>query len=159
MPSKLPPRDPSKLPGNRRNRVFIGGSYQKSKILQLRAITEIVRNSGFSPIVANEFALTRQDDIHSETMMLLHSCGLAIFELSTFSGALMEIERLPDYPTEALVLFENPDRKAYLPSRMLSTFISDHSDLIELRSYASDKSMRNLIVSWLDAKKLEGYMP
>ncbi len=150
-------QNPSALPSHRKQRVFVGGSYQQGQREQLDIIRQIVEAEGFSPIVADEFTLRSEDDIHSETMALLHACGLAVFELSTFSGALMEIERLPDYPTKALVLFANPDNKHYLPSRMLSTFIGDHRDLISLKGYLSEDGIRQYVAAWLQQKKQEGY--
>lgn len=101
--------DPSSLPGTHRTRVFVGGSYQRKGRLILSEIENAVRSERFEPIVADKFALLRPDvDVHDVTLYLLHACRLAVFEMSTLSGALMEMERCLDYGiNRVLILFHD----------------------------------------------------
>ena len=156
MPEQ-PRADPTHRIGTYRSRVFIGGSYhqeERSRLADIRA--EIVK-AGYEPVVADEVQLENEADIHHETMVLLHSCRLAIFELSQLSGALMEIERVPDYGSRALVLFAAPSGQEYLPSRMLSTFIDQHSSSITLRSYLSVTQAKRYVRQWLKLMRKAGF--
>ena len=149
--------DPSRLPGRHRSRVFIGGSYRSDMRSILGRLEQAVRDAGFQPIIADKYWLENPDDIHSVTMSLLHSCRLAIFEMSTASGALMEIERLPDYGTHALVLYQDPDNKAWMISRMLETFVKEHQHSIEAFPYDGVAAAVSRVAAWLDVKKAEGF--
>src|SRR5947208_7052907 len=93
-----PPLDPSLLPGTYRTRVFVGGGFLPKSRRVLSVIESAVRSTRFEPILADNFTLLHPElDVHDVTLFLLHSCRLAVFELSTLSGALMEIERCGDY--------------------------------------------------------------
>lgn len=153
-PQKL---DPTRRQGTYRSRVFVGGSYlseeQGSRLDEIKL--EVV-DAGYQPVIAREVQLENEADIHHETMVQLHSCRLAVFELSQLSGALMEIERVVDYGIRALVLFAAPSGQEYLPSRMLSTFINQH-DAITLHSYLSIAEARRLVRQWLKLMRQEGF--
>lgn len=107
--------------------------------------------------MADEVQLKNEGDIHYETMVLLHSCRLAIFELSQLSGALMEIERVPDYGARVLVLFAAPGGQGYLPSRMASTFIEQHSASISLKRYLSVVEAKRFVRQWLKSMRKAGF--
>lgn len=141
--------DPSVLEGTRRKRVFVGGSYDKQWRDQLNLLVAVVKESGFVPVIADWYKLENDSDIHDDTLALLHSCRLAIFEVSVASGALMEIERAPDYGIRALVLFSNPDGKSHLPSRMLSTFLENRGPYVSFKGYASPEEALKAIRLWL----------
>lgn len=149
--------DAAQRQGKYRSRVFVGGSYHQEMRDRLSEIKDAISESGFSPVIADEVQLENEGDIHHETMVLLHSCRLAIFELSQLSGALMEIERVPDYGIEALILYVNPNNRSYLPSRMLSTFIEQHSLMVSLKDYLSPQKARQYVQEWLDEKKQKGF--
>jgi len=106
---------PSQLPGTHRTRVFVGGGYAKASRAFLDGLSEVIQESGYVPIVADEFALPKPErDIHDVTLWLLHSCRVAVFEASEHSGALMEIERLMDYGIhKALFLYHHPRGKVW----------------------------------------------
>src|SRR4051794_17689604 len=90
--------DPSLLPGTHHSRVFVGGSYVRTETSVLDYFGEVIRRSGFEPIVADTFQMP-SIALHDITLYLLHSCRLAVFEASNPSGALMELERTADYGT------------------------------------------------------------
>lgn len=142
--------NPSTLEGTRRRRVFVGGSYDQSRRAQLDELVSAVRMIGYIPVVADWYKLEVPEiDIHDDTLALLHSCKLAIFELSVASGALMEIERVEDYGIETLVLFSTPSNASHLPTRMLSSFIEVRRSTITLRGYADSAEAVSAIHNWL----------
>ena len=149
--------DPMQRIGTYRSRVFIGGSYHSEMRSRLAGIKSEVIKAGFEPVVADEVQLENEADIHHETMVLLHSCRLAVFELSQLSGALMEIERVPDYGVAALVLFNAPSGQAYLPSRMLSTFVDQHESSIMLKRYLSIAEAKRYVKQWLKSMRKAGF--
>jgi len=155
MPEQ-PRADPTRRIGTYRSRVFVGGSYQNVERSRLDDIKSEIVKAGYEPVVADEVQLENEADIHHETMVLLHSCRLAIFELSQLSGALMEIERVPDYGIQALVLFATPSGQEYLPSRMLSTFIDQHTASIKLSPYLSMMQLKQSVEDWLGEMRKAG---
>lgn len=110
MPKKAGPkakklRDPSTLPSTFASRVFVGGSYKAAAAktgVAPRALLErlktTVHDAGLHPILADEYEVGNPDrDVHHDAIWLLSSCRTAIFELTEFSGALMEIERSANF--------------------------------------------------------------
>ncbi len=156
MPEQ-PRADPTRRTGTYRSRVFLGGSYHQEERSRLAGIKDEIKKAGYEPVVADEVQLENEGDIHHETMVLLHSCRLAIFELSQLSGALMEIERVPDYGINALVLFAAPSGQGYLPSRMLSTFIDQHASSITLKAYLSHTEAKRFVRQWLKSMRKVGF--
>lgn len=97
------------------------------------------------PLIADRFALPRPErDIHDVTLFLLHACRLAIFEVSTLSGALMEIERLADYGIrKALLIYQHPLRKpwpsvpdSWRNSQMIKSLVIEQHEKLIVRPYA-----------------------
>jgi hypothetical protein len=75
---------------NKAKNVFVGGNYKN--IALLRYIEDKVYDVGFSPILAINFEV-KKEDIYTHAMALLQDCGSAIFEITFDAGHLMEIER------------------------------------------------------------------
>ena len=96
--------------------MFVGGSYSEGRRKILDLIKASVKGCGFHPILADEFKLRSPDrDVHDVTLWLLHSCRLAIFDLSTRSGAWMEVERMRDYGIfKALLLYNDASGRDWL---------------------------------------------
>lgn len=94
-------------------RVFVGGNY--NNLATLKEIKEAILRAGdFDPILANEFEMPEKL-IHHHTLMLLHTCKQAIFDISFEGGHLMEIERLRDYQIRPLVVYlRAPDQAGHL---------------------------------------------
>ncbi len=112
MPGQ-PRADPTRRTGTYRSRVFVGGSYHQEERSRLADIKDEIEKAGYEPVVADEVQLENEGNIHHETMVLLHGCRLAVFELSRPSGAFMEIERVADYGTQTLILFNAPKESEY----------------------------------------------
>ena len=162
-------KNPSHLPGSYRTRVFVGGSYRatpppvvpkggRTSAATPRAlidhIRDVVQAASLHPVVAAEFEVSDPDrEIHHDALYLLHSCRLAIFELSEFSGALMEIERAADYGTLCLILYDDPTGTGWRLSRMLSSFVQEHPERFTLSGYDGIGSAKLLARNWLAEMK------
>ena len=151
--------DPSQLPGTFRSRVFVGGSYKSVAAPGiglpprhlLEKLCEVVRIAALHPIVADEYEVLEPDrDIHHDAVYLLHSCRCALFELSEFSGALMEIERSADFGTQCLVLHHDPSKSGLQLSRMVSSFVLEHHARIRLYGYDGPDEAANAARNWLE---------
>lgn len=158
--------DPSALPGTHRTRVFVGGSYAQTQRNLLGRMEQAVRASRFEPIVADRFALLRPErDVHDVTLFLLHACRLAIFECSTLSGALMEIERLPDYGTRrALLLYQSQARTpwpvnadAWYMSQMVKSMALEQQERLAVRPYFRPAGAEREIRAFLRAVRRSDY--
>jgi len=88
-------------------RVFVGGNY-KDMLVILKQIKEIVERCGLDPIFAEDFEIPKKE-IHHHSLMLLHECKGAIFEISSEAGQLLEIERLRDYGIEPLIIYQSSE--------------------------------------------------
>jgi hypothetical protein len=159
-------QNPSKLPGSHRDRVFVGGSYAMNNLTLLGAIEKEVRGSGFVPIIAHNFQTPLPDrDIHDVTLWLLHACRLAVFEVSTLSGALMELERMGDYGIrKALLLYQHPGGlawpthpMAWRTTQMLKSLVVEQSERCTVRSYIRPKNALTEVRNFLRAIKRSAY--
>ena len=116
----------------------------------LDSVRQVVEQSRLHPILAAEFHVDDPErDIHHDALYLLHACRLAIFDLSEFSGALMEIERAADYGTLCLVLYEDPTGDGWRLSRMLNSFVQEHPDRFWLYGYDGVDSATGASRNWL----------
>jgi len=153
------PQNPSELPGNFRSRVFIGGSYRTStpdaplvaSRQTLDELERLVQSLELHPVVADQFRVDEPDaEIHRDAIFLLHACRFAIFELSGFSGALMELERSVDFGTNCLILYHDPEGKGWRLSRMLSSFAVEHAARVRLFGYTHWSSAIDSARNWLE---------
>jgi hypothetical protein len=90
-------------------------------------------------------------------MFLLSACRSAIFELTEFSGALMEIERSNDYGTHCLILYHDPAKTGLNLSWMLSSFAQEHVDRIRLFGYIAPDDACNAARNWMDEMLRRGH--
>jgi hypothetical protein len=147
--------DPSHLPGTFASRVFLGGSYRaptagRSARSLLETVKKMVLKEGLHPILADEFRVAnRERDIHHDAIWLLSSCRTAIFELTEFSGALMEIERSADFGTRCIVLHRDTRKLGLRLSWMLTSFVHEHDDRIDLYGYEKEHEAVNAARNWL----------
>lgn len=126
-------------------RVFVGGSY-RTHMPVLREIESVVDTLGYTPVIAFDIQISR-DQTHHHTLLLLHTCKYAIFEVSTPAGQYMEIERTIDYGTKVLVLYstmtQNDD-----PSDFVSSMLRTMED-IEIKGYSDIKEIESLVSEFL----------
>jgi len=88
---------------NWEKRVFIGGNYA-SHIPNLLKIKEIVIRLNFEPVIVDDYVIP-EDRIRQFSLMLLHTCKFAIFDITTAGGQYIEIERARDYGIKPLFIF------------------------------------------------------
>lgn len=144
---KLAPRDINNLESSWEKRVFIGGNYS-SQFAFIQEIALEVSRWGFDPIIASEFTMPTQL-IHHHTMMLLHNCKLAIFDISAEAGQLMEIERLRDYELKPLLVYSpNPARPEPRVSSMLSTLMEQGQ--YDVKPYSNVEQLRDHVKAYLE---------
>ena len=84
------------------SRVFVGGDYSTHGPIILE-IREAVIRKGYTPVIPFEVAIP-PELIRHHSLMLLHTCRFAIFEISSAAGQFMEIERARDYDTITLLV-------------------------------------------------------
>jgi hypothetical protein len=102
-------------------RVFVGGSYIHH-FADLNEICRIVREAGMTPVIAWDYDVPR-GWAHHHSLMLLHECRHAVFEVSTPAGQLMELERCRDYGIDPLVVYQGNERTGRLPTMVADLLI------------------------------------
>jgi len=130
------------ITGSYDKRVFIGGDYSQRALIT--EMERIVSDLGFTPIVADDYDM-KEEEIHDCTMRLLHNSKYAIFDISTISGALMEIERIRDYETKGLIVFSSREEKG-IPKQQ-TTRMLDPS--LHQRGYRNFTELKRIIENFL----------
>jgi len=124
-------------------RVFIGGNYY-GNMETLRKIADIVKAKKFIPVIVNDYRIPDEGLINHHSLMLLHTCRLAIFELSVAGGQYFEIARVNEYDIPTLGLYRQDS--PYWKSSMLVTM----SGRIAFKSYGSDAELKDRTEYFLD---------
>jgi len=141
--------NPDNLPGQREQRVFVGGNYDF--MVTLREIVEVVAKNDMVPIFAYDYEVPK-DKVHDYDELLLHNCKFAIFEVTAPNGHLMELERTKDYQTIVLVLYQihSAERPGFPPhvSSMLTTFVTN--PCFTTKGYMTYTEMSSVIRDWLE---------
>ena len=126
------------FPQPREKRVFIGTNYDaKPGFIPIAKEGAILK--GYTPVVVAEFGI-EPSTTHDASLVLLHTCAYAVFDITVPGGQLMEIERARDYRVEVLLLREalSPSEQQPRVSEMLSTlgykieYYSDPRDLSKI---------------------------
>jgi hypothetical protein len=117
-----------RLPGEYSRRVFIGGDYDHLPDLrEIEAIVEAVQEQGpFFPILAIKLASEHNvddQDIYAFDMCLLDCCGLAIFEITSAAGQMLEIERAISRGKTILAVYKIRDALRREPPERTSAMI------------------------------------
>lgn len=99
---RVPRKVPVGFPGPWEKRVFIGGNYIAHMPILIK-IKEIVIRLGYEPVIIDEIDVSG-DLIHHHSLMYLHTCKFAIFEITSPGGQLMEVERARDYDIKPLLV-------------------------------------------------------
>jgi tetratricopeptide (TPR) repeat protein len=124
-------------------RVFIGGSYKE--LLVMSEIKKYVSQKGYEPVVALDFEIP-EDLVHHHSLMLLHECKYAIFDLSQEAGQLMEIERVRDYDVKTLAVYQAIGGEPKI-TEMLKALLNTMS--IPIKSYRDSPELGSHIDSFL----------
>lgn len=149
-----PERQPFGFPQPWERRVFVGGNYQ-SHMPIIRHIERVVGALGYTPIVALDVDIPREQT-HHHTMLLLHTCGFGIFEISTPAGQLMEIERADDYGTQILLLYSAMSQDAP-PSPQVSSMVRTMG--AQLVGYNEPDELVEIIGTFLPHPTVPSLMP
>lgn len=129
----------SHIVGEWDKRVFVGGDYA-NRMPELFKLKSIIQNKGYEPILAIEFKIPT-NLIHRHSLLLLHSCKYAIFDMATRSGQLMEAERTIDY--ENITLFICEDAMFPKISQMVTTYG------VTIETYKNDVELTQKIGNFL----------
>jgi hypothetical protein len=150
IPQIKPQRSLDKLDSPWERRVFIGGNYNQIAILQ--KIKETVALAEYDPILAWDFEMP-EELIHHHTLMLLHFCRLAVFDISQGNGHLMEIERASDYGISPLFVYSamEPSSKPRV-SAMLTTRLTQSG--FKPKPYRTIEDLNELVREYLGVKNL-----
>jgi len=133
------------IEGTYETRVFIGGSF-KPHLAILIEIRDFLRKDGrLVPVLASDYEMPRAET-HKYSLILLHNCRHAIFEVSSGSGQLMELERSRDYETEVLVVYNTTDPSVD-PSHVTSMVKSSETTC---RGYRTLAELRRIVEGQLD---------
>lgn len=135
------------FPGPFEKRCFIGCNYYTGGPY-FEELRRVIAEDGFDPIVALEFDVS-EDDIHHHSLLLLHLCKKAVFEVTYPAGQLMELERCRDYGiTPLIVRHVMPDAEPNVAevSAMISTMANQ-----EVSTYSNTGQLRDLVRAYLHA--------
>lgn len=116
-------------------RCFVAGNYF-DHWPTLQEIKKFVGEGGFDPVFVGDFDIP-DSLIHHHSLLLLHLCHKAIFEVSGPAGQLVELEKCRDYEIEPMVVVATKQGHDPTVSKMVSTMggvdVSGYSTLAELR--------------------------
>ncbi|QQG48399.1 MAG: hypothetical protein HY247_06550 [archaeon] len=101
------------IPGNREQRVFVGGTYGNYVVIEM--LENIVIEEGLIPIIADRFKPREGANEKTHSFELLEKCGHAIFEISVPNGWLAEVERADSKNIPLMCFFQGLE-----PSRSVS---------------------------------------
>lgn len=121
---------PLGFPQPQERRVFIGTNYDTFAHVIL-PIKEAVVRRGYTPIVVNE-AIFDPSETHDVSLLLLHTCKYAIFDVTAPAGQMMEIERARDYGLHVRLVRSAPVGHSPSISQMLKSLgyqVETYSDL------------------------------
>jgi len=120
----------------REMRVFIGGNYLDQMAI-INLMEEIVAKLGFTPVVVAR-TIVPPGETHHRSLMMLHTCKYAIFDVTGEAGQLMELERTFDYEIQPLVVIKKSYSKIGKLSEMVKTWRN-----IQIKSY-DDSSFESI---------------
>ena len=86
-------------------------------------------------------------DIHHRSLLLLHLCKKAIFEVTSPAGQLMELERCRDYGVRPLILRQvmpTTDSADASVSAMIATMADQ-----DVRAYSTTPQLKALVKEYL----------
>jgi hypothetical protein len=110
---------PLGFPQPRESRVFIGTNYDThAHVIPL--IKEAVVRKGYVPIIVNEVHFNPKET-HDVSLLLLHTCKYAIFDITNPGGQFMEIERARDYGLSVRLVRSAPAGHPPAVSQMITS--------------------------------------
>lgn len=108
------------FPQPRDRRVFLGTNYDShSHLIPEMRIAVMVRN--YTPVVTRDVVVPPNTNVHDVSLVLLHTCGRAVFDVTNPAGQVMEIERARDYGVNVLLVRSDPVSHPPHVSQMISS--------------------------------------
>jgi len=152
VPKVIVGKQPLGFPQPPDRRVFIGGNYRDHMPI-LRKMASYVAGVGYTPIIADDVYMP-EESIHQYTLMLLHTCCHAIFDVTPpDAGQFMEIERAPDYGIDMLIVWAaNTLETAHNPPPWISRMIKSlrNEKKFEMKGYIDlNKQLHEIIEDFL----------
>ena len=119
----------------------------QTSLASLYAIKDAIRRRDlrYVPLMGSDVYM-REKDIHHHTLLLLHTCKWAIFDVNIPAGQLMEIERTLDYENEVLVAYKITESTSTHISFMIKTYTNPR---IKFKEYRDLEELKNLVVNFL----------
>lgn len=133
---------PLGFPQPRDRRVFIGTNYDThSHVIPEMRVAAVIRR--YAPIAARDVVVPPNANIHDVSLLLLHTCGYAIFDVTQPAGQFIEIERARDYGVHVLLVRSEPVSHPAHVSQMICSLG------YPLRTYRDMSGLRQLVVDFL----------
>lgn len=127
-------------------RVFVGGNY-RDQLTILNEIKTLVKSLGYDPVLALDFDIP-EGMAHHHSLMLLHECEKAIFEISSEAGQLMEIERLRDYQISPLIIYQSAKSdESPRVTQMLRALLASLG--FEPKAYSTVEELKQVVEDYL----------
>ena len=124
-------------------RCFVAGNYFDCWPT-LQEIKGFVGEEGFDPIYAADFEIPTSLKEHRHSLMLLHLCYKAIFEVSGSAGQLIELANCRNYEIEPLVVRSTQQGHDPTVSKMVSSMPG-----VDVLGYSTMSELRELSLKYL----------
>jgi len=116
-------------------RVFIGLNYDTfTHLIPEIRLAVIQRN--YVPILVRDVIIPPTVNVHDVSLLLLHTCRYAVFDITDLAGQLMELERARDYNIKVLIIRSDPVGHPPHISGMINSLgypIQTYQDMADLR--------------------------
>lgn len=108
------------FPQPRVRRVFVGTNYDShAHLIPEMRIAVMARN--YTPVITRDVVVPPYTNVHDVSLVLLHTCGWAVFDVTNPAGQVMEIERARDYGVNVLLVRSDPISHPPHVSQMISS--------------------------------------
>lgn len=135
------------MPGTYNTRTFIGGNYacQFVVLLEIQKYVRELSKGFFIPVLAADYNI-KQGEERNSCLRLLHNCRFAIFELTTPSGQMIEIDAAKNYGINFIVICNSYNQNPFYAPGINMTDVKSkiilYRSLAELESIISDYLIR-----------------
>jgi hypothetical protein len=121
-------------------RVFLGLNYDTSAHLIPEMRLAVIQR-GLTPVLMRDVIVPPGGNVHNVSLLLLHTCSSAIFDITHPAGQFMEIERAGDYGIRVLLVRSEPVGHPPNISAMIRALgypIGTYRDMAHLRQLIID---------------------
>ncbi len=121
-------------------RVFLGLNYDTCAHLIPEMRSAVIQRR-MTPILMRDVIVPPRGSVHDISLLLLHTCGWAVFDVTDPAGQFMEIERARDYGVRVLIVRSEPVGHPPLISAMVTSLgypINTYRDMAHLHQLIVD---------------------